>query len=244
MAGTMQLIPAIDVLDGRVVRLTRGDFDAVTVYGESPVVQARAWMDQGADLVHVVDLAGARDGRPDAALWQTLGDAGIRFQVGGGLRTPELVAAAVAAGAARAVVGTAAVWEPQTLAAMLSAVGREQIVAAIDVRGGRAQGAGWLDAGRDLGAVLSDLAAAGVSRALVTGIARDGTMDGPDIELLELAAAAAPDIALIASGGVGSLDDLRALRPLEVEGVIVGRALYEGRFTVAEALSVLGDPLA
>jgi len=235
----MQLIPAIDVLDGRVVRLNRGDFDAVTVYGESPVVQAQAWMDQGADLVHVVDLAGARDGRSDPALWQTLGDAGIRFQVGGGLRTSGLVVAAVAAGAARAVVGTAAVWDPKTLGAMLAAVGPEQIVAAIDVRDGKAQGAGWLDAGRDLGAVLGDLAAAGLSRALVTGIARDGTMDGPDVELLEQAAAAAPDIRLIASGGVGTLDDLRALRPLEVEGVIVGRALYEGRFTVAEALAAL-----
>ncbi len=240
----MQLIPAIDVLDGRVVRLTRGNFDAVTVYGESPVIQARSWMDQGADLVHVVDLAGARDGRPDPALWQTLGDAGIRFQVGGGLRTADLVAAAVAAGATRAVVGTAAVWEPKTLGAMLAAVGPDQIVAAIDVRDGKAQGAGWLDAGRDLSPVLSDLAAAGILRALVTGIARDGTMDGPDVELLERAAAAAPNIRLIASGGVGSLEDLQALRPLDVEGVIVGRALYEGRFTIAQALAVLGDPVA
>lgn len=236
----MQLIPAIDVLDGKVVRLHRGNFDEVTVYGDDPVAQAQSWLDQGASLVHVVDLAGARDGVPDRSLWQALGAAGVAFQVGGGIRTAELVADAIEAGAARAVVGTAAVWEPETMAAMLAAVGPSRVVAAIDVRGGKAQGAGWLDAGRDVGDVLADLAAAGAVRALVTGIGRDGTMDGPDTDVLHHAGAVAPGLALIASGGVGSLEDLRALRPLGVEGVIVGRALYERRFSVAEALGAVG----
>jgi len=232
----VELIPAIDVLDGKVVRLRRGNFDAVTVYGADPVAQARSWLEQGAALIHVVDLAGARDGVPDRTLCEALGSAGIRFQIGGGMRTTELVAEALSLGAERVVVGTAAVWEPATLASMLDAVGPRRIVAAIDVRGGKAQGAGWLDEGRDLDVVLRDLANAGTHRALVTGIGRDGTMDGPDVELLEIAAEVAPQIRLIASGGVGTLDDLRLLGTLGVEGVIVGRALYEGRFSLAEAL--------
>ncbi len=235
----MELIPAVDVLDGKVVRLVRGRYDQVTVYGDDPVAQARDWIAQGAALVHVVDLAGARDGHPDRGLWERLGGAGLRFEIGGGVRRASDAAAAVAAGAERVVVGTAAVWDRPTLGKMIAAVGAERLVAAIDVRGGRAAGAGWLDAGRDLGAVLPELAGAGLIRALVTGISRDGTMEGPDVALLEQAASLAPELRLIASGGVGSLADLEALGGMPFEGVIVGRALYEGVFTVTEALAAL-----
>lgn len=239
---TMQLIPAVDVLGGRVVRLMEGDYDRVTVYAESAVSQARVWCDAGATLVHVVDLEGARDGRPAEALWRSLGAAGIPFQVGGGIRTPEAAERAVAAGAERVVMGTAAVWQPKLAAITLDRVGADRVVAAIDVRGGRATGQGWLDEGRPLDAVVADLVAIGLRRALVTGIRRDGTMQGPDLDVIRMVREAAPDLAVLGSGGVGCLADLATLAGAGVEGAIVGRALYEGAFTVEEALAVVSAP--
>ncbi len=230
----IQIIPAVDVLGGEVVRLMHGDYDRVTVYAADPVTQARKWIDGGAALVHVVDLMGAKTGEPDAGLWESFAAAGVPFQVGGGIRTAELARRAFDAGAARVVMGTAAVWEPE----ILSEVGDPaRVVAAVDVKGGKATGAGWLDEGRDLGAVLDGLAEAGCMRMLVTGIRRDGTMEGPETELLRTVLADGR-FAVIASGGVGTLDDIRAVDDLGCEGVIVGRALYEGRFTVAEAVGL------
>ncbi len=233
----MQVIPAVDVLAGRVVRLREGDYEQVTDYGDDPVAVARRWMTEGATLVHVVDLEAARGGSPDRSLWQHLANAGIRFQIGGGLRSPELARAALAAGADRVVLGTAAVWEPDVIARIGDPA---RVVAAVDVRGGRARGIGWTDEGRDLDEVLRQLRAVGVRRLLVTGIDRDGTMGGPDLELLTRVRDLAPDLALIASGGVGSLDDLRAVAALGCEAVVVGKALYEGRFRLADAVAVSG----
>lgn len=234
----IEIIPAVDVLDGAVVRLTHGDFDRVTVYDPDPVAKARSWNDQGAGLVHVVDLDGARTGRPSPELWRRLAAAGVRFQVGGGIRTARSAESAMAAGAARVVLGTAAVWDPDVLAE-IGDVGR--IVAAVDVRDGRATGAGWMDEGRPLTDVLDDLAARGVPRLLVTGIARDGTMEGPETELLGVVLADRR-FRVIASGGVGSLADIRGVATLGCEGVIVGRALYEGCFTLDEALAAAARP--
>lgn len=231
----MYVIPAVDVLDGKVVRLRQGRYDDVTVYAEDPVAMVESWIEQGATIVHVVDLAGARDGTSDRALWSRLGAAGLPFQLGGGIRTREDVETLLTAGAARAVLGTTAVWDAGALARILDAVGAEAVVAAIDVRDGRATGAGWRDDGRDLTAVLRDLVAAGVARALVTGIAGDGMLTGPDTELMRQVKGMAPELAVIASGGVGSLDDIAAVARLGVEGAIVGRALYDGRFSFAEA---------
>ena len=231
----MDVIPAVDVLDGKVVRLRQGRYEDVTVYAEDPVAMVGSWVEQGAGIVHVVDLAGARDGTGDRALWRRLGEAGLPFQLGGGIRNREDVADLLAAGAGRAVLGTTAVWQADTLAEILDAVGAEAVVAAIDVRAGRATGAGWLDRGRELPAVLRDLVEAGTTRALVTGIAGDGMLTGPDTELMGQVKGMAPELAIIASGGVGSLDDIAALAGLGVEGVIVGRALYDGRFSFAEA---------
>jgi phosphoribosylformimino-5-aminoimidazole carboxamide ribotide isomerase len=228
----VQIIPAVDVLDGRVVRLMHGDYDRVTVYADDPVARAAAWVEEGAPLVHVVDLAGARSGDPDSRLWELLTEAGVPFQVGGGIRTASVARAALQAGALRVVMGTAAVWDPGILAEVGAA---DRVVAAVDVRGGRATGAGWLDEGRALDDVLDGLAAAGVRRMLVTGISRDGTMEGPETELLR-SVMADGRFAVIASGGVGSLDDIAAVGRLGCEGVIVGRALYEGRFSLAAAL--------
>ena len=231
----MYVIPAVDMLDGKVVRLRRGRYDQVTVYGEDPAQRLAEWGELGARIVHVVDLAGARDGAGDRDAWLRLGRTGVPFQIGGGIRTREMAEAAITAGAARVVLGTAAVWDPELAAEIVAAIGSERVVAAIDVRGGKATGAGWLDEGRDLESVLTDLTRAGVIRALATGIATDGTLDGPDLGLLERVLALAPEIALIASGGVGTLADIKTLAGLNVEAAIVGRALYDGRFSFADA---------
>ncbi len=236
----MQVIPAVDVLDGSVVRLLRGDFDEVTRYGRDPVAAVQRWVEEGAALVHVVDLDGARGGESDVALWQRLGASALPFQVGGGLRTVAAVEGAVAAGAARIVVGTAAVWDPGLLAEMVAAVGAAPVVAAVDVRGGLAAGAGWRDQGRPLEEVLAGVGGAGVGRLLVTAISQDGTMEGPDLGLLARVRALAPESALIASGGVGTLAHLRSLAASGLaEAAIVGRALYEGAFSLAEAQAAL-----
>ena len=143
----MYVIPAIDVLDGRVVRLRQGRYDDVTIYRDDPAAMLTSWSEQGAEIVHVVDLAGARDGSGDSGLWKRLGATGVRFQLGGGIRTIAAAERVVAAGADRVVLGTAAVWEPETAAGVVDAIGGERVVAAIDVRNGKATGAGWLDTG-------------------------------------------------------------------------------------------------
>ncbi len=234
-----EIIPAVDVLGGRVVRLHRGDYDQVTVYGDDPAAQAAQFMADGAARVHVVDLAGARDGTHAVDLWRSLAAAGVEFQVGGGIRTPETAATAIGAGAGRVVVGTAAIWEPEVLAEIAATVGPERVVVAVDVRGGKATGAGWRDEGRDLATVLSQVVDAGVPRVLVTGIARDGTMAGPDTDLLEATVSIAPQLAVIASGGVGTMEDIVDVANRSVEGVIVGRALYEGAFTLPDAIAAV-----
>ncbi len=230
----LEIIPAVDVLDGRVVRLRHGDYSQVTVYAEDPVAQARAFVEEGASLVHVVDLAGARSGSPDRALWFRLAEAGVAFQAGGGIRNAATARAVLDAGAARVVMGTAAVWSPRILAEVGDV---DRVVAAVDVKADRATGSGWLDEGRELSQVLDGLAGAGVGRMLVTGIGRDGTMEGPEQELLERAVDDGR-FAVIASGGVGALDDLRVIASLGCEAAIVGRALYERRFTLTDALAI------
>ncbi len=237
----MYVIPAVDILDGKVVRLRRGRYDDVTVYGDDPARQLLDWGEQGARIVHVVDLAGARDGTGDRAAWRRLGATGVPFQIGGGIRNLETAQAVIESGAARVVLGTAAVWEPEEVGRIVTGVGAERVVAAIDVRGDMATGAGWLDEGRALGVVLSDLAAAGVVRALATGIATDGTLTGPDLNLMRNVISQAPAMALVASGGVGTLDDIRAIAGLNVEAAIVGRALYDEKFTFAQAEAAAGE---
>lgn len=231
----LEIIPAVDVLDGKVVRLMHGDYERVTVYGDDPVAQSLEWMRQGASLVHVVDLDGARSGDPDASLWERFAEAGVAFQVGGGIRTAETAERALDSGAGRVVLGTAAVWDPDVLGRISDP---SRVVAAVDVRAGRATGAGWLDEGRNLEEVLAGLSSAGIGRLLVTGIERDGTMEGPSTDVL-LSALRHGGFSVIASGGIGQLQDLDVIQRLGCEAVIVGRALYEGRFDVAEALRYL-----
>lgn len=231
----MQVIPAVDVLDGKVVRLMRGSFSDVTVYGDDAVGIGNAWIESGAELVHLVDLEGARSGRPDPSLWHRFAAAGIPFQVGGGIRDVPTARAALGSGAARVVLGTAAVWTPKVLAQVGSPA---QVVAAIDVSDGEARGDGWSGKGLGLVEVLEGLRDNEIQRMLVTSISRDGTMSGPDVTLIEKVRALVPDMLVIASGGVGDLADLRTLADAGCEAAIVGRALYERRFTLEDARAI------
>jgi phosphoribosylformimino-5-aminoimidazole carboxamide ribotide isomerase len=237
----MILIPAIDVLDGAVVRLTEGKYDSATQYDADPIASARRWVDEGATFVHVVDLEAARSGRSESqlALCAGLSKAGVAFQIGGGIRSASVAKDALDAGAQRVVVGTAALSLYGPLSEIVQAVGAERLVVAVDVRDGRARGSGWLDGGEELSSVLAHLQSSGVVRILVTGITTDGRMEGPDTDLLAGVQRVWPQVHIIASGGVGSVADLETLDAQGYEAVVVGRALFERRFTLAEGLDAV-----
>lgn len=239
----MILYPAIDIRGGSAVRLLQGDFDQETAYDADPVDAATRWAGEGAEFLHVVDLDGAKAGGPRNldAVRRIAAAVDCPIQVGGGLREAGSLAAAFDAGAARVVIGTAALRDPDFLEATIDAY-RDRVVVSVDAREGKVSLAGWTESSDvDIAAAVADLGQRGVSRFLCTAIEVDGTMEGPLLGELNRVAAAT-DAALIASGGVGELSDLEALArraATNVEGVIVGRALYEGRFTVAEAKAVL-----
>lgn len=237
----MQVIPAIDVLEGRVVRLHQGDYDHVSEYGDNPLSVAEQFIATGATLVHVVDLNAARGRERSIEVVRLLGRSGVAFQIGGGIRSAEVATEVIEFGARRVVLGSAFLADSDATREIVGAVGSESVVVAIDVRAGRAHGSGWLDAGVPIAQAIENISDLGVGRALVTGIENDGTMDGPAHELLAQVRALAPDLRLIASGGVGSLDDMRALgaSAVGIEAAIVGRALYERRFTLPEAIAAV-----
>jgi len=235
------LYPAIDILEGKAVRLEQGDFGRRTEYAADPLEAARRWVGEGAARLHVVDLDGAREGRPAnlGHLERIASDTGVPVQYGGGLRTAQAVEEAVAAGAARVVVGTVAFTEPEVLDAMIERAG-ERVRIAVDVRDGVVATSGWLSrtsvAAPEAVAALKTRGAGGF---VYTSVDRDGTMRGADVEAVEAVCEASRPAPVIYSGGIGSLADLEPLAALPIEGVIVGKALYEGRFTVAEAQAVL-----
>jgi phosphoribosylformimino-5-aminoimidazole carboxamide ribotide isomerase len=238
------LYPAIDIRDGRAVRLAQGDYERETAYDDDPVVAARRWVDGGARWLHVVDLDGARAGEPLNLehVRRIVAAVDVPVQLGGGLRDSKKVEEAISAGAERVVLGTAAVRDPEMAGAIAAAHG-ERVVASVDSRSGKVAAEGWTEAS-DLGTteVMAALAGQGIGRFVYTPVDVDGLMEGPDLDSLREAAGAV-DGELIYSGGIGSLDDLRAVAGLGLDnlgGVIVGRALYEGRFTVAEAQAALG----
>ena len=245
----LTLYPAIDVRAGRAVRLTRGDFAAETVYADDPVAVARSFAAAGAHWIHVVDLDAARTGEPaNLAVVEAIAAAvPCLVQAGGGVRSLETAGALLLAGAARVVVGTAAVERP-ALVADLCVAHPGQIAVGLDARGRELAVDGWTDAtGRDLVELARELASVGVAAVIVTEISRDGTMAGPDRDQLS-AVLSATTVPVIASGGVGTLADLTALGQLEAEGrrlagAVVGRALYEGRFTLGEALAAVAETL-
>ena len=239
------LYPAIDLRDGRAVRLRQGDFDQTTVFAEDPVDQARAFAEDGATSLHVVDLDGAPAGEPvHAALVASIAAAFPgTVHLGGGLRSRPAIETALATGVTRVVVGTAVIDDDALLTWAIDRLG-DGLVVALDARQGKVATHGWTHVtDRDAVEVATGLVSRGVRRLANTDINRDGTLGGPNLTAMKRLAEAAPPLRLIASGGISSLDDLRRLRDLGIptlDGVIVGRALYEGRFTVAEALGVLG----
>jgi phosphoribosylformimino-5-aminoimidazole carboxamide ribotide isomerase len=234
-----KLLPAIDVLEGRVVRLSQGRREAVTIEGGDPVELARRFRSEGASRLHLVDLDGAFSGRPTLDLVGRVADAGgLPLQVGGGYRSEEAIAAALAAGADRVMVGTAAL-SPTFLAGAATRFG-DALVVAIDVKDGEVAVDGWTkSSGRTPADLAAACAAAGVRRLLVTSTARDGSLAGPDVDLLaEVLQAGVP---VIAAGGISSVDDLLRVRDLGCEGAVAGSALLAGRFTLPEAFARLAQ---
>ncbi len=237
---TFEVIPAIDIRGGRCVRLLQGDYDRETVYGDDPASVAREWEAQGAPRLHVVDLDGAREGRPVnraevAAICEAVA---IPVEVSGGLRTMHDLEAAAALGAARLQLGSAAVRNPD-LVNRASERFPGMVVVAVDTRAGEALTEGWREgSGADALTLANEMVARGAPRIMVTDVARDGALEGPNVALAAEFAAALP-VPVVASGGVTTADDLRALAETGCEGAIVGKALYEGRFTLAEALEAV-----
>ncbi|MGB0119492.1 MAG: 1-(5-phosphoribosyl)-5-[(5-phosphoribosylamino)methylideneamino]imidazole-4-carboxamide isomerase [Solirubrobacterales bacterium] len=243
----MILYPAIDILGGKAVRLLQGEYDQETLYDNDPVDAAKRWADGGAEYIHVVDLDGAKAGKPVnlETISRIAAAVSCPIEVGGGLRSAEAVAAVLDAGAARVVIGTAALRDPEFLSEVIKVHGASKVVVSVDARGGKVSLAGWTESsGVDVADAVADLSKRGVERFLFTPIEVDGMMTGPNMP--ELArVAAATEASVIASGGVGELAHLRTLAdraPANVEGVIVGKALYEGRFGVREAIEVLEKP--
>jgi phosphoribosylformimino-5-aminoimidazole carboxamide ribotide isomerase len=240
------VLPAVDIRCGRAVRLRQGDFADETVYADDPLAAARVWVEAGARGLHVVDLDGARSGAPAALehLERITRDISVPVQYGGGLRTVDAVMAAFEAGAERVVVGTAALSAPAFLEAVLERFGA-RVAVAIDSRAGEAAVSGWIEGtGEPAEAAVARLARQGVKRLVYTDVDRDGMLEGPDIEVLGRIAAAASPARLTYSGGIGSLQDLRSVGALgrgALDEVISGKALYERRFTVAEAQAALDE---
>ena len=227
-----EVIPAIDVLEGRVVRLSQGRREAVTLEGGEPLALAERYAREGAERLHLVDLDGAFSGEPSLELVERVAAAGAPLQVGGGYRSLDAIGAALEAGADRVMIGTSAL-APGFLDAAVARFGGSLVVA-IDVRDGVAQAEGWTRSSDvTAGELASRSAAAGVARLLVTSTSRDGSLEGPDIALLEQIVPVG--LPVIAAGGVASIDDLLALRDLGCEAAIAGSALLAGRFTLEEA---------
>lgn len=241
----MILYAAIDIRDGRAVRLVQGDYERETAFDDDPVVAAMRWEADGAQWLHVVDLDGARDGAPANLdhVRRIVAAVGIPVQLGGGLRDSGKVEEAMSSGVERVVLGTAAVRDPEMAEAIAAAHG-DRVVAAVDAKAGVVAAEGWTQGSSVTPADLaSELSSRGVQRFIYTPVEVDGMMEGPDLRSLR-EVAAATDAEVIYSGGVADLDDLRALGSLglaNVGGVIVGRALYERRFTAGEGQAALGE---
>lgn len=238
------IIPAIDLIDGCVVRLHQGNYGARRDYGEDPLVRLKRYQASGAQLLHIVDLTGAKDpkARQIPLLRELLGSLSIPVQTGGGIRSADDVRSLLDAGAARVVVGSAAVKRTDEVAGWMKTFGADKLVLALDVRINKAGNAevavsGWQE---NSGVLMDDLIRAfepsGLRYVLTTDISKDGTLAGPNTALYAKLAQTFPNIDFQASGGIGSLDDIRAVSHTGAAGVIVGRALLEGKFTLEEAI--------
>ncbi|MEU4561436.1 bifunctional 1-(5-phosphoribosyl)-5-((5-phosphoribosylamino)methylideneamino)imidazole-4-carboxamide isomerase/phosphoribosylanthranilate isomerase PriA [Actinoplanes sp. NPDC023936] len=237
---TLQLLPAVDVAEGQAVRLVQGAAGSETAYGD-PLEAALAWQNDGAEWIHLVDLDAAFGRGSNAELLaDVVRQLDVKVELSGGIRDDESLTRALATGATRVNIGTAALEDPEWCDRICAEYG-DRVAIGLDVRGRTLAARGWTREGGDLYEVLARLDKAGASRYVVTDITKDGTMRGPNLDLLR-EVCAATDKPVIASGGVSTLEDLRALATLEpigVEGVIAGKALYAGAFTVREALTAL-----
>lgn len=240
----MEILPAIDLLDGACVRLHQGDYDQVTRFSEDPVAQALSWQSQGATRLHLVDLDGAKRGEPinDAAVRAITAALDIPVQLGGGVRSLERAEELIACGLDRVILGTVAIEQPE-LVQELAQRHPGRIVVGIDANDGRVATRGWIEQSDVLATDLAQqFSAAGIAAIITTDIATDGTLAGPNLDALRTMAQCSA-VPVIASGGIGCMADLLALLPLEplgVSGVIVGRALYDGRVALGEAIAAIG----
>jgi phosphoribosylformimino-5-aminoimidazole carboxamide ribotide isomerase len=236
----MYIIPSIDIKDGKCVRLYQGDFERLTIYDDDPTAAARRWVEQGAQMLHVVDLDGARVGHPvnTHIILEIVQSVGVPVQVGGGLRDEPAVLAALGLGVARVVLGTAAVQQPDLIERLVARYG-DEIAVGVDARNGIVATAGWTEQSQVTAPdLVAHMAKMGVQRVIYTDISRDGTLTEPNYAATR--ALVRPDgPAIIASGGVGKLEHLRQLAEIGVEAAIVGKALYTGDIRLAEAIEVL-----
>jgi phosphoribosylformimino-5-aminoimidazole carboxamide ribotide isomerase len=238
MTGVFQPIPAVDIRAGRCVQLVQGDFSRETAYSDNPAEMARHWQDLGAQRLHVVDLDGARDGvRTNAAvIAKLLESVAIPVQVGGGVRSLDTARGLLEQGADRVVAGTVAAERPEALAEWIEALGAERLIVGVDARNARVATHGWRNlTDLDVEGFCQVLVAAGVRRVLYTDVGRDGMLNGPDIDGTR---AVARILSVLASGGVSSVGHLKSLAEAGAEGAIIGTALYQGRLTLSDALTV------
>ncbi|HEY0360080.1 MAG TPA: bifunctional 1-(5-phosphoribosyl)-5-((5-phosphoribosylamino)methylideneamino)imidazole-4-carboxamide isomerase/phosphoribosylanthranilate isomerase PriA [Mycobacteriales bacterium] len=240
MTDRLVLLPAVDVADGQAVRLVQGEAGSETSYGD-PLEAALAWQRDGAEWIHLVDLDAAFGrGSNRELLAEVVGRLDVAVELSGGIRDDESLAAALATGCSRVNIGTAALENPEWCAKIVAEHG-DKVAIGLDVRGTTLAARGWTQDGGDLWDVLDRLERDGCTRYVVTDVTKDGTLRGPNLELLT-EVCARTDKPVVASGGVSSLDDLRAIAtlvPSGVEGVIVGKALYAGAFTLPEALAAV-----
>jgi phosphoribosylanthranilate isomerase len=242
-APRLELLPAVDVAAGQAVRLVRGEAGSETAYGD-PVAAALEWQAGGAEWIHLVDLDAAFGRGSNALLLaDVVGQLEVKVEMSGGIRDDASLERALATGCTRVNLGTAALEDPEWTARAIAKYGA-RIAVGLDVRGTTLAARGWTKEGGDLWEVLTRLDAAGCARYVLTDVTKDGTLRGPNLELLA-EVCAATDAPVVASGGISSLEDIAALRalvPLGVEGAIVGKALYAGAFTLPEAMDVAGRP--
>lgn len=243
MSGYLELLPAVDVADGKAVRLTQGEAGSETDYG-SPLEAAQTWIDAGAEWIHLVDLDAAFGRGDNRKVIQEVVDAcvGIKIELSGGIRDDASLEAALSAGATRVNLGTAALENPEWTEKAIARFG-DQIAVGLDVRGTTLAARGWTKEGGELFDVLERLEQAGCARYVVTDVTKDGTLKGPNLELLRQVMEKT-DKPVIASGGISTLEDISALRqlvPLGLEGAILGKALYAKRFSLEQALELAGQ---
>ena len=242
MSEYLELLPAVDVADGKAVRLTQGEAGSETDYG-SPLEAAKTWIDAGAEWIHLVDLDAAFGRGDNRKVIQEVVDAcvGIKIELSGGIRDDESLEAALTAGATRVNLGTAALENPEWTEKVIGRFG-DQIAVGLDVRGTTLAARGWTKEGGELFDVLERLEQAGCARYVVTDVTKDGTLKGPNLELLRQVMEKT-DKPVVASGGISTLEDISALRqlvPLGLEGAILGKALYAKRFSLEQALELAG----